>query len=461
MVPLAALALLLAAPAAAPQDLSSAEARALAKDAYVFGFPLVDNYRILHSYCVDTKHPEYKGPWNQLASVGRVFTPEDKAVQTPNSDTPYSMLAFDLRNEPLVLTLPIIEPNRYFSVQLIDAYTHNFDYLGARTSGNGGGSFLIVGPGWSGQAPAGITRVVRSETQFGLAIFRTQLFHPEDIENVRKIQAGYRAEPLSTFVGQSTPESAPTIAYPEPLTPEAQKSSLVFFELLDFVLQFCPVHPSEVELRARFARAGIGTGTFKAAALAPAHRSAFEQGMADAWARIGELNADFGTGKLTSGMCFGTREHLQNNYGNRFFGAVVGIYANSADEAIYPSYRMDAAGQPLDGSQYRYVLRFPPGGLPPVNAFWSATMYELPASLLYANDLKRYLINSPMLPDLKLDPDGGLTLHLQHDSPGKEHETNWLPAPAGPFWVALRLYWPKPEALSGTWKQPPLARYPR
>jgi hypothetical protein len=224
---------------------------------------------------------------------------------------------------------------------------------------------------------------------------------------------------------------------------------------------FCPPHASEKELRARFAAVGLGTGAFKGAALSPELRTAFEQGMADGWARFTELSGEFSAGKLTSGQCFGTREHLANNYGYRFLGAVVGIYANSAAEAIYPPYRIDAAGEPLDGSKYRYTLRFAPGAMPPVNAFWSATMYELPASLLFANPLSRYLINSPMLPDLKLDADGGLTLHLQHDSPGKERESNWLPAPAGPFWVSLRLYWPKPEALTGGWKQPPLQREPR
>lgn len=461
MTALAALALLLAAPTAAPQGPTPAEARALAKEAYVYGFPLVDSYRILHSYCVDTQHPEYKGPWNHLANVGRLLTPEDRAVQTPNSDTPYSMVGFDLRTEPLVLTLPAIEPGRYFSVQLIDAYTHNFDYLGSRTSGNGGGHYLIAGPDWKGEAPAGVARVLRCETQLGLAIFRTQLFRPADIDSVRAIQAGYQVRPLSTFLGQPAPQAAPALAFPQPLAPEAQKTSLVFFELLDFVLQHCPPHPSERELRARFARVGLGTGDFKAAALAPELSTAFEQGMADAWARYGELGRDFAAGKLTMGLCFGTREHLRNDYEKRFLGAVVGIYANSTDEALYPAYRIDAAGEPLDGAKYRYTLRFPPGGLPPVNAFWSATLYELPASLLYANPLARYLINSPMLPGLKLDADGGLTLHIQHDSPGKERESNWLPAPAGPFWVALRLYWPKPAALSGEWKQPPLLREPR
>jgi hypothetical protein len=140
----------------------------------------------------------------------------------------------------------------------------------------------------------------------------------------------------------------------------------------------------------------------------------------------------------------------------RMSGAVLGIYGNSKDEAIYPLYFVDSEGKPLDGKSSRYELRFAPGQLPPVNAFWSLTMYELPSSLLTENPLNRYLINSPMLKDLVKDADGGYTIAIQHDSPGGEREKNWLPAPAGPFLVVLREYWPKAEALDGTWKVPPL-----
>jgi hypothetical protein len=142
----------------------------------------------------------------------------------------------------------------------------------------------------------------------------------------------------------------------------------------------------------------------------------------------------------------------------RMAAAKLGIYGNTKEEAMYPLYPVDATGQPLDGSKGSYTLRFAPGQLPPVNAFWSLTMYTMPASLLYANPLNRYLINSPMLPSLKKDADGGITLYVQHDSPGKDKESNWLPAPAGPFLLALRLYLPKADATEGRWKQPPLQK---
>src|SRR5687767_5837786 len=144
-------------------DVTPAEARGIAKEAYIYGFPLVDNYRIQHAYFVDRQNPEYKAPWNQIRNIPRVFTPEDKTIQTPNSDTPYSILGLDLRAEPMVLTVPVIEKERYFSVQLIDAYTHNFDYIGSRTTGNDGGNFLVAGPGWKGDSPKDVKRVIRSE----------------------------------------------------------------------------------------------------------------------------------------------------------------------------------------------------------------------------------------------------------------------------------------------------------
>ena len=441
------------------QDLSpAAEARAIAKEAYVYGYPMVDGYRILHAYCVNEQSPEFKAPWNQIGNTARVFTPEDKVIQTPNSDTPYSMAGLDLRAEPIVLTVPAIEKDRYFSVQLIDLYTHNFAYIGSRATGNDGGSFLIAGPGWQGEAPAGIQQVIRAETELLLAVYRTQLFNPADLDNVKNIQAAYKVQALSAFLGQPAPEAAPAIDFIAPLTPEEQKTSLEFFNFLNFVLQFCPTVESEKDLMARFAKIGVGAGmTFDAAQLDAETKAAIEAGMADAWQAYAELKANqMDTGQVTSGDVFGTREYLKNNYLYRMAAAILGIYGNSQAEAMYPIYSLDAAGGKLDASKDRYVLRFAPGQLPPVNAFWSLTMYEMPSSLLVANPLNRYLINSPMLPQLQQDADGGLTLYVQHESPGPDKESNWLPAPAGPFMAVLRLYWPKAEALTGKWRQPPL-----
>jgi hypothetical protein len=444
--------------AASPTSDTSTEARAIAKEAYIYGFPMVDSYRIQHAYFVDRDNPEFKAPWNEIRNIPRVFTPEDKAVQTPNSDTPYSMLGMDLRAEPVVLTVPAIEKTRYFSVQLIDAYTHNFAYIGSRATGNDGGSFLIAGPGWQGDTPEGVSQVIRSETELALGAYRTQLFDPGDLENVKKVQAGYKAEPLSAFLGRPAPPAAPPIDFIDPLTPATQKTSLQFFNILSFVLQFCPTVPSETDLMKRFARIGVGAGrTLDESRLSPEMKTAIEQGMADAWTDFTKLRKQIDSGEVTSGEMFGTREYLKNNYLYRMAAAVLGIYGNSRQEAMYPVYAVDADRQKLDGTK-RYAMRFPPDQLPPVNAFWSLTMYELPSSLLVANPLNRYLLNSPMLPQFARDPDGGLTLAIQNESPGKAQEANWLPAPKGPFFMAMRLYWPKQEALTGKWTAPPLKR---
>ncbi|WSH73075.1 DUF1254 domain-containing protein [Rhizobium leguminosarum] len=445
--------------AAQAAEATAAEVRAIAKEAYIYGFPMVDSYRIQHAYFVDTKNPEYKGPWNQIVNTPRVYTPADTAIQTPNSDTPYSWLGLDLRTEPMVLTVPPIEKDRYFSVQMLDAYTFNFAYLGSRTTGNDGGSFLVAGPGWKGETPSGVKKVIRSETDFIWAAYRTQLFNPDDIDNVKKIQAGYKAEPLSAFLGQTAPAAAPAVDFIKTLTPEEEKTSPEFFNILNFILQYCPTDPSEIELMARFAKIGVGAGkTIDFDKLSPEMKAAFEQGMADAWKELATLEKQkIDTGEVTSGDVFGTREYLKNNYLYRMAGAVLGIGGNSKQEAMYPVYAVDADGKKLDGAN-RYALRFAPGQLPPVNAFWSLTMYELPQSLLVANPINRYLLNSPMLPQFVKDADGGLTFYVQNESPGKDKEANWLPAPKGPFIAFMRLYWPKEEALEGKWKHPPMTK---
>jgi hypothetical protein len=438
-------------------DMTPSEARAIAKEAYTYGFPLVDNYRIMFAYWIDKSGPEYKGSINTIQNSAHVYGPEDKAIQTPNSDTPYSFAWLDLRADPMVLTLPAVEKDRYYSVQLIDSYTYNFDYLGIRTTGNDGGSFLVAGPGWSGEAPHGIKKALRADTELVMAFYRTQLFNPGDIDNVTKIQAGYQVQPLSAFLGQSAPKAAPTIDFLKPLTAEEEKTSLEFFNVLNFVLQFCPTLPSEKPLMARFAKIGVGAGqTFDPGKLSPELKKAIEDGKADAWQGLADLQKLVDAGKVTSGDIFGTRQYLKNNYLYRFAGAVLGIYGNSKQEAMYPAYFADAGGQPLNASKGSYVLRFAKDQLPPVNAFWSLTMYSLPDRLLVANPLTRYLINSPMLPGLKRDADGGLTLYVQKGSPGADKESNWLPAPDGPFFAILRLYLPKQLALDGTWKAPPL-----
>ncbi len=444
-----------AAPAPA-QGVSPAEAREIAKEAYVYGVPMVSIYGTLYVFSVDKTNKQYKGPFNSILNVARVFTPEDTAFVTPNSDTPYSFIGLDLRAEPMVVTVPPMEKSRYFVFQMMDLYTFNFDYLGTRATGNAGGDYLFVGPGWTGVKPKGIKKVFHSETQFVNIVGRTQLFNPADLDNVKRIQAGYKVQPLSVYLG-TEPVSAPPVDWIKPLPPAQQRTSLEFFNELAFLLQFAePPHPSEVALRKRFERIGIVAGKpFNVAGLSPSMKAALEGGMSDGQKAIDELRAKLGG---NSQDLFGTRAFLKNDYIRRAAGTQVGIGANSKEEALYPIYEKDGDGQPLDGKAGRYTLHFAGGKFPPVNAFWSLTMYALPSQLLVKNPINRFLINSPMLPGLKLDADGGLTIYIQSESPGPEKEANWLPAPSGPFMMAARYYWPKPEVLDGKWSSPVVQR---
>ena len=442
-------------PPPSPAAVTPEQARAIAKEAYIYGFPMVDNYRVQYAYFVNKEDPEYKGGWNEIHNTARVYTPEDKAIQTPNSDTPYSAVGADLRAEPLVLTVPPIEQDRYYSLQFVDAYTYNFAYVGSRTTGNGGGKYLLAGPNWKGDKPEGVNEVIRSDTDLAFVLYRTQLFGPSDIDQVKKIQAGYQVQPLSVYLNQPPPAPAPPIDFVPPLTPDQQKTSPQFFEILSFALRFAPTLPSEKDLRARFETIGIGPeGNFDADKLTPEMRSAIEGGMADAWNEFNTFKKDkVDTGQVELRAVLrdggGPQGQLPVPDGRR--GA--GHLRQHRGGGDLPELVQRLAGAPLTGAN-NYTYQFASGQLPPVNAFWSLTMYELPQSLLVANPINRYLINSPMLPSLVPDPDGGYTFYIQNESPGIDKESNWLPAPKGPFVLVLRLYWPKPDALNGVWKAP-------
>jgi hypothetical protein len=457
-------ALLAALPSPARAELASGEAAAIAEEAFVYGFPMVMNYAVYHQYFIDTASPEYKAPFNTLYNTARVYTPQDTAIVTPNSDTPYSFVGMDLRAEPFVLCNPEIEKERYFSVQLVDLYTANFGYTGSRTTGNGAACHMITGPGWKGEKPAGVASVIPSETDFAFAIIRTQLFDPADIENVKKIQADYRGEPLSKFLGKPAPPAAPKIDWP---AIDEKRAAADPFAYLAFLLQFAPPTGTaavEVPLRERFARIGIEAGKpFPSVALTSAQEGELAAGAKSGMQAIEKWLAGFGTlanGWRISTKGFGDRKAIAGDWTMRAAAAKAGIYGNDAAEALYPMLAEDRTGQKPDGSAHRYTLTFPAGGLPPANAFWSVTMYDGRTQLLVDNPIDRYLINSPMLPKLAKNADGSLTLYIQKDAPGDDQEANWLPAPDGPIYLVMRLYWPKESALQGGWKPPAVQPVP-
>jgi hypothetical protein len=446
-----------ATPCWAEEKPAKGEVQAIAEEAFVYGFPMVMNYAVVYQSFIDKSSSQYKCPFNELYNTARVFTPKDTAVVTPNSDTPYSFFCADLRAEPVVFTIPEVEKGRYYSVQLVDFYTFNYGYVGRRTTGNKPGTYLIAGPSWKGEKPEGIDGVFRCETDFTFAIFRTQLFNPADIENVKKVLAGYKLQTLSAFSKKPAPPAPAEVRWPKIDQKSAERDP---FAYLNFLLQFCPaVGAAEVErpLRARFAKVGIEAGRpFLLGKLPAGQKAELEQGVKSGLAkikkRVTELGKDMNGWRI--GSAFGDRKFFEGDWTLRAAAAIAGIYGNDAAEALYPMLARDSEGNKPDCSKHRYTLTFPKGQLPPANAFWSVTMYDARTQLLVENPIDRYLINSPMLPGLKKNGDGSLTIYLQKDSPGKDKESNWLPAPDGPIYVVMRLYWPKEEALNGRWKPP-------
>jgi hypothetical protein len=437
-----------------------AETKAIAEEGFIYGLPIVMNYAVMNEYCVDKNSGQYKAPFNKVFNETRVFTYKDTAVVTPNADTPYSMIWLDLRAEPMVISVPAVPGERYYSVQLIDGNTYNYGYIGSRATGNDAGSYLVVGPGWKGDKPAGIKKVFESTTPFALTVIRTQLFNADDMPNVIKVQAGYKAQPLSTFLKQPAPPAAPKIDF-LPATTQGIKEN--FYAYLDAALEFVPVTPENKDIRAKLASIGIGPGkTFDFKELSLEHKAAVLLAMKEGDNKVKKY--------LSSGMkdingwrvgaLFGDDAFYKGDWLKRAAAATGGIYGNDAVEAMYPMTRTDAKGEILDASKHNYTLTFAAGQLPPVNAFWSVTMYDGKTQLLIENPVNRYLINSPMLPNMKKNKDGSLTLYIQKDSPGKDKEANWLPAPNGPIYLVMRLYWPKTEAPSilpagaGSWNPP-------
>jgi hypothetical protein len=349
---------------------------------------------------------------------------------------------------------------------LCDGNTFNYGYIGTRATGPDPGDYLVVGPDWKGETPAGIKKVFRSSTQFSAAAYRTQLFNPADMPNVVKIQAGYRARPLSVYLKKPTPPAAPAVNFPK-IDKEMVKTN--FFDYLDFALQFAPPGPEEKDIRAKLARIGVGAGkTFDFKDLSLEHKAAVGLGMKDGDSKVEQylVSGQTNMNGWKVGSLFGDAAFYNGDWLKRAAAAKGGIYGNDAVEAMYPMTKRLANGEELDGSKHNYTLTFTKDQFPPVNAFWSVTMYDGKSQLLIENPINRYLVNSPMLPGMKKNADGSFTLYIQKDSPGKAKESNWLPAPNSPIYLVMRLYWPKetpPSILpagSGTWQPPAVVQTP-
>jgi hypothetical protein len=438
------------------------ETKAIAEEGFIYGLPLVMNYAAMYELAIDRTSPNFKALFGVIFNEANVATYKDTAVTSPNSDTPYSILYLDLRAEPTVVLVPAVARPRYYSAQLTDGNTFNYGYIGSRSTGTEAGDYLVVGPDWKGETPPTIKKVFHSSTQFSLILFRTQLFNPADISNVVKVQSGYRAQPLSTYLQQPPPPPAPRIDFPKA---NAELVKANFFRFLDFALQFSPAGPEETAIRTKLARIGVGPGKkFEMKDLSLKHKAAVLLGMKQGNDQVDKFIASGATNVngWQVGSYFGDRASYNGNWLKRAGAAKAGLYGNDAAEAVYPQTRVTANGETLDASKHKYTLTFAKDQLPPVNSFWSVTMYDGKTQLLIENPINRYLINSPMLPTTKKNPDGSLTIYIQKEAPSADKKSNWLPAPDGPIFLVMRLYWPKetpPSILppgEGTWQPPPI-----
>jgi hypothetical protein len=439
----ASLGLLVAPGASAEKTLSDKEAQAIAKDAYVYSYAIMESYQTWRTQAVDKAANGYVGGFNVFRHYSEPFTPDNKDIVTPNNDTPYSWAWLDLRAEPMVVSVPAVPRDRYYVMQWIDLFTQNFAYIGVRSTGFGAGSYMIAGPMWKGEKPKGIKEVFKAETEIVGTLTRTALQGPEDVPNVKAIQAQYRLEPLSAFLNQPAPAAAPAIDFP--LYDKAKARTHDFIGYLNFLLQFAePPVASEIAIRKRFEKIGIGPGRpWDASKVDPATLAAIDAGVKEGQAEIDALAArTFSTNGL-----FGSRAQLKTNYLQRDVGAMKGLYGNSLEEAWYGGYI-------CDGSKPSSV-HFEKANLPPAKFFWSMTMYTIPDRFLYANSLNRYSIGD-RTKGLEYGKDGSLTIYVSNASPGKDKESNWLPAPASKCSLVARVYGPSKAAMTGEWKLPPL-----
>ena len=296
--------------------LSAERASAIADEAYVYLYPMVRNYQTIYQFAVNTKDPQYKAPFNQIRNIAKPTTYLDTAIQTVNSDTPYSLLMLDLRTEPIVVSMPKIDPERYYSLQIVDLYTHNVDYLGTRKDGNDGGDFLLVGPDWNGTKPEGISRIVRIPTYLAFSQFRTQMFSPVDLKQVKAVQSGYQVQPLSAYLGKAAPKAAPAIDFPaidgDSLQPR-------FWEYANFLLQYAPPLPNEAALRARFAQIGVvARGAWPPQDIS---KEFVDVAVVAADKSYAQLDQDVRTLTTSAGL-FGTPEAMAGKYHERALGAL-------------------------------------------------------------------------------------------------------------------------------------------
>lgn len=445
--------------AGAESLLSDDEVEEIAVDAYLYAYPLVimDVTRRVSTNCEKADGAAMRAPVNQFGHVPVFPDASFTDVVRPNADTLYSTLWFDVSREPLVIHVPD-SGGRYYLLPMLDLWSDVFASPGKRTTGTGERTFAVVGPQWSGTLPKGVDRI-RAPTGRGWIVGRTQANGKADFPAVHAFQAGLKAVPLSAWGRDYVPPQGtvdPLVSHDPPVDQVAKMDAAAFFARFAALTAENPPHENDQPILARMRRIGLEPGRpFDFAKAAPRVQKALAAAAPLALKKITTGLASTGTKVNGWSMILPPIGTYGTDYLRRAQIAYGGLGANVADDAVYPTAFRDADGRPFD-SAARYAIRFSKEQIPPARAFWSLTMYD-ERQAFAANPLNRYAIGDR--DKLTFAPDGSLVLYIQRDSPGKDKESNWLPAPkSGVFSMNLRLYWPKPAALDGTWSPPPVQR---
>jgi hypothetical protein len=429
------------------------ESRDVGINAYIYLYPLVtiDRTRQQATNIEPGKRPGF-GPMNTFSHIREFPAADFKAVVRPNFDTLYSSAWLDLTGGPIVVSAEADPDSRYYELPMYDMWTDVFAVPGQRTTGTEAGSWAVTPPGWQGDLPAGVDRI-DAPTPYVWIIGRTQTNGPADYPTVHKIQDAFRLTPLTHWGGQAPPVSAVTDPAVDMVTPPLdQVNSMTAEDFFDNGLRLMQLHPPHLtdwSLIAQMRRLGLVAGA-RFVDLDPAVCSALHDAPAAALQAMQQAFPRLATVINGWQMNIDAMGVYGNFYIKRAVVAMVGLGANSPEDAVYPILMADANGKPLTGDN-NYVLHFDKAGLPPVHAFWSVTMYDA-QGFQAANSLNRFAIGDR--DPLHYNLDGSLDLYLQHTSPGPGKEANWLPAPQGPLGVTMRLYSPKAPVLNGTWAPP-------
>ncbi|MDR2084464.1 MAG: DUF1214 domain-containing protein [Bacteroidales bacterium] len=430
-------------------ELTPEHAKSLAKEAYIYAFPAVEHNKAIWKIVGDSKNV-----WNTMWVEARLFSPADTTVVSPNNDTYYCPAVLDIRHEPVVFSVPEMKDGRDFLIQLLDIFTNCPDYISKLATGDGPGNYMVARSDWDGETPAGIDTVIKIPATVVLALGRIQVYGPED-EEALMLGRQFRITPLSSFAQTQAPP-ADTLQWTAKSYDAKTGDVEGFFNMFNYIIQYQILNESDKKLMDKYESIGLGVREKFSKSDFPAKIwKAIEEGAAEAKAEI-RAKTDH-IGKEVNGWQFSPENagRWGTDYLTNAAAAWKYIYVNTPEEALYLVDGVDISGDKFNGSANSYTLSFREGQLPQAKFFWSLTIYGQ-KGYLKANDINRYAINSSS--DVKYAGDGSLTIYIRKDHPGKDKESNWLPAPDEEFYMILRMYGPTEDVISGRWQIPAVVK---